>query len=93
MDFSGRTIVVTGANSGIGRIAARDLGAAGAHVVLAVRDIAGGSYIGSDGPGEMRGKPTLVGCSAAARDERVADRLWTRSEELTGVSFPLPAAV
>lgn len=205
MDLSGRTIVVTGANSGIGSIAARDLAAAGAHVVLAVRDtakgeraaaellgstevriddlnwergsyqrwgaygqsklanllficelqrklaaadselravaahpgysstnlqshsgsllqnglmavgnlllaqseesgaqptvyaatrdIVGGSYVGPDGPGELRGRPTLVGCSAAARDESGAAQLWTLSEELTGVSFPLPAAV
>ena len=35
---TGRTFVITGANSGIGREAARDLVARGAHVVLAVRD-------------------------------------------------------
>ena len=37
-DQSGRTIVVTGANSGIGFEAASTLTAAGAHVVLACRD-------------------------------------------------------
>src|SRR5258705_11616877 len=37
-DMTGRTVIVTGANSGIGRAAARALAAAGAHVVLAVRD-------------------------------------------------------
>src|SRR3954470_16772427 len=41
-DLSGCTFVVTGANSGIGLVAARALGRAGAHVVLAVRDLSRG---------------------------------------------------
>ncbi|MGE3286078.1 MAG: SDR family oxidoreductase [Pseudonocardia sp.] len=41
-DLSGRRAVVTGANSGTGREAARRLAAAGAHVVLAVRTPAKG---------------------------------------------------
>ena len=37
-DLSNRTAVVTGANGGLGLETARALAAAGAHVVMAVRD-------------------------------------------------------
>ncbi len=55
----------------------------------AVEDLPGGSYVGPDGRAEQRGHPTLVGRSGAAQDAEVARRLWERSEELTGVHFPL----
>ncbi|MER2225254.1 MAG: SDR family NAD(P)-dependent oxidoreductase, partial [Rhodococcus sp. (in: high G+C Gram-positive bacteria)] len=38
VDQTGRTFVVTGANSGLGEVVARALGKAGADVVLACRD-------------------------------------------------------
>jgi NAD(P)-dependent dehydrogenase (short-subunit alcohol dehydrogenase family) len=37
-DMTGKTVVVTGATSGLGLITSRELARAGAHVVLAVRD-------------------------------------------------------
>ncbi|MCY7325821.1 MAG: SDR family NAD(P)-dependent oxidoreductase, partial [Microbacteriaceae bacterium] len=37
-ELAGRTVIVTGGNSGIGFEAARALAGRGAHVVLAVRD-------------------------------------------------------
>ncbi|MFD2690733.1 oxidoreductase [Streptomyces phyllanthi] len=54
----------------------------------AVQDLPGASYVGPDGRGEWRGSPTLVGRTARASDPEAARRLWTVSEELTGVAFP-----
>jgi NAD(P)-dependent dehydrogenase (short-subunit alcohol dehydrogenase family) len=59
----------------------------------ATQDLPGGTYVGPDGFQEQRGHPTLVGRSPAASDAATAERLWTLSEELTGVRFPLPAPV
>ena len=58
----------------------------------ATQDVPGGSYVGPDGFAEQRGHPRLVGRSKAAADEETARRLWARSEELTGTSFPLAPA-
>src|SRR4051794_34663022 len=54
--LDGRTFVVTGANSGIGFAAARELGRAGARVVLAVRDVSRGEAAAAavDGETEVR---------------------------------------
>ena len=49
--------------------------------------IRSGDYVGPDGFGEQRGHPKLVGMNASARDDAVANRLWTVSEELTGVRY------
>ncbi|SED28847.1 NAD(P)-dependent dehydrogenase, short-chain alcohol dehydrogenase family [Streptomyces sp. 2231.1] len=59
----------------------------------ASQDLPGAAYVGPDGLGEMRGAPTLVGRSAAASDPEAARRLWTLSEELTGVRWGLPTSV
>ncbi|MBN9741809.1 oxidoreductase [Amycolatopsis sp. A1MSW2902] len=55
----------------------------------ALADIPGNSYAGPRGFLQNRGAPKLVGRSAKARDLETARRLWTVSEELTGVRFPL----
>ncbi|HTW11131.1 MAG TPA: oxidoreductase [Solirubrobacteraceae bacterium] len=55
-DLSGRRVIITGANSGIGRAAAQALAAAGARVTLAVRDPAKGRVAAAamSGPPEVR---------------------------------------
>ncbi|MER7607449.1 oxidoreductase [Nocardioides sp. NPDC127503] len=55
----------------------------------ASQDLPSGSYVGPDGLGEYRGSPTLVGRTAIASDPELARKLWTESESLTGVSWPL----
>ena len=53
----------------------------------------GGQYFGPDGFGEQRGYPVVVASSRVSHDIDAQRRLWTVSEELTGVSFPVPALV
>jgi hypothetical protein len=59
----------------------------------ATQDLPGNTYVGPGRLAEQRGHPKVVGRSGAARDEETARRLWELSEELTGVAFPLGAAV
>jgi NAD(P)-dependent dehydrogenase (short-subunit alcohol dehydrogenase family) len=55
----------------------------------AVADIPGNSFAGPSHFAHMRGAPELIDRSAAAQDPDLARRLWTVSEQLTGVRFPL----
>ena len=57
----------------------------------ATQDIPGGSYVGPDGRGEMRGHPQLVHPSSAATDAETARGLWELSERLTGVTYAFPS--
>jgi NAD(P)-dependent dehydrogenase (short-subunit alcohol dehydrogenase family) len=54
-------------------------------------DLRGGSYLGPDGMGEMRGHPILVEATMRANDEEAARRLWEISEQLTGVTYDFSA--
>jgi NAD(P)-dependent dehydrogenase (short-subunit alcohol dehydrogenase family) len=50
---TGRTVVVTGATSGLGRETARALAAKGARVVIAVRDVDRGAAVAAELPGAV----------------------------------------
>jgi NAD(P)-dependent dehydrogenase (short-subunit alcohol dehydrogenase family) len=53
--------------------------------------VRGGQYYGPDGRLGYRGHPVLLRSSARSHDAEVQRRLWERSEQLTGVSYRLPA--
>ncbi|MGK2868095.1 MAG: SDR family NAD(P)-dependent oxidoreductase [Mycobacterium sp.] len=47
----------------------------------------GGQYYGPDSIGQQKGNPVVVASSAQSYDLDLQRRLWTVSEELTGVNF------
>lgn len=49
--------------------------------------LTGGEYVGPSGFRQLRGRPRLVGTTRAARDELLADELWSASETATGMHF------
>ena len=53
----------------------------------------GGQYYGPGGRGEVRGYPKPVTSSPQSYDPAIQQRLWTVSEELTGVHFPTAATL
>ncbi|MBA2346722.1 MAG: SDR family oxidoreductase [Solirubrobacterales bacterium] len=61
------------------------------HAATAI-GVKGGEFYGPDGFQEFRGAVTEVQAVPEARDEEIARRLWSVSEELTGVEYGLAAA-
>lgn len=57
--FAGRTVIITGANAGLGEITARELVRVGGHVILAVRNIDKGNAAAARmaGPGRAEVRP------------------------------------
>jgi NAD(P)-dependent dehydrogenase (short-subunit alcohol dehydrogenase family) len=53
--------------------------------------VIGGQYFGPDGFGEQRGYPVVVASTRVSHDTAAQKRLWTVSEELTGVTFDVHA--
>jgi NAD(P)-dependent dehydrogenase (short-subunit alcohol dehydrogenase family) len=67
-DMTGRSVIVTGANSGIGRAAARALAAADARVVLAVRNVEKGRATAATMPGETEVRELDLASLASVRE-------------------------
>ncbi|HEX7322581.1 MAG TPA: oxidoreductase [Mycobacterium sp.] len=65
--FAGRTVIVTGANSGLGEVTARELARVGARVILAVRDTGKGQAAAAAMPGETEVRALDVADLAAVR--------------------------
>ena len=73
-DLTGRTVLVTGAGSGLGLITARELGRVGAHVVLGVRDLPKARQAITGLPGDFDLRRLDVADLACVRDFA---RAWT----------------
>ena len=77
----------------VGKVAVRwfaQSAAAGAAPTLfaATAPMPGAGYAGPSRRGGMTGPPVLVDRAAVAEDRVTAARLWSVSEQLTGVEFP-----
>jgi NAD(P)-dependent dehydrogenase (short-subunit alcohol dehydrogenase family) len=70
---------------------AADMGALPTLYAATAADVESGDYYGPDGFGELRGHPTKVKVIPEGRDPEAGRRLWTISEEMTGVTYRLPA--
>lgn len=84
-------LVETLETAAIGLLGQSEEGGALPSLMAAVADLPGDTYVGPQGFLGARGVPGPTGRSARALDTDMARSLWTLSEELTGVSFPLHA--
>ena len=77
------------ANLVVGLLAnSSETGAQSGLYAATMPDVVGGQYWGPDGLLEARGAPALAKIAPQAMDRATWARLWTVSEELTGVTFP-----
>jgi NAD(P)-dependent dehydrogenase (short-subunit alcohol dehydrogenase family) len=66
--YAGRTVIVTGANSGLGEVTARELARVGARVILAVRNTAKGDAAAAGMPGEVEVRKLDLSDLASVRE-------------------------
>jgi NAD(P)-dependent dehydrogenase (short-subunit alcohol dehydrogenase family) len=74
-DLTGQTVIVTGATGGVGLATARAFAAAGAHVVLAVRNVAKGRTVAAGVPGNTEVRQLDL---ASLGSVRAFAQAWTR---------------
>jgi hypothetical protein len=93
--FAGRTVIITGANSGLGAVTARELAGRGTDADFGARqtlfaasqDLPGDTFVGPRFGYLGRTQP--IGRSRRAQDTSTAGALWDLSEQLTGTKSPL----
>ncbi|KLO41222.1 oxidoreductase [Mycobacterium nebraskense] len=73
--FAGRTVVITGANAGLGEVTARELARVGAHVVLAVRNTEKGKVAAERMTGDVEVRQLDLQDLGSVR--RFADKIGT----------------
>jgi NAD(P)-dependent dehydrogenase (short-subunit alcohol dehydrogenase family) len=79
---------------GLGNLLFGQSAAAGALPTLyaaTAPGVTGGACYGPRGPGQQRGLPKRVRTIPRAADPAIGGRLWEVSEELTGVTYEVPA--
>ena len=81
--------VATSASSLVNKVFAQSaaMGALPTLAAALLPSLPGGTYLGPDGLGEMRGYPKLVRARDIAYDPGLAGALWGISEDLTGLSW------
>ena len=85
---------ITGLRGALTAVVTRLMAQDAAHGALptlyaATQDIPGNTFVGPDGLAHLRGHPEAVRPSSASQDVALAQRLWARSAELTGVDSPV----
>jgi NAD(P)-dependent dehydrogenase (short-subunit alcohol dehydrogenase family) len=81
----------TGITEFLNRFFAQDIAMGALPTLRAAYDnnAQGGEYYGPSGFLELRGYPVQVRSTKRSNDQRIAAKLWTVSEQLTGVLFPV----